>query len=49
MKENNTKVSNVIKSIVNKIVDGEVNGWPPGCATLLYQPERPVKPSEKKE
>ena len=41
MKENNSKIDTMIKIVVTKVVEGEERGWPPGCATLLYQPERP--------
>lgn len=47
MKESNSKMDTMIKIIVNKVVENEANGWPPGCATLLYQPERPEQKQEK--
>ena len=46
MKDNHSKIETMIKKIVNKVVEGEERGWPPGCATLLYQPERPERQSE---
>ena len=49
MMENNSKMDIMIKKIVNKVVEGEERGWPPGCATLLYQPERPKRVDEKKD
>ena len=49
MKESNSKIDTMIKIVINKVVEGEARGWPPGCATLLYQPERPAEPSDKKE
>lgn len=49
MKDNNSKIETMIKSVVRKVVEGEESGWPPGCATLLYQPQRPVRENEKEE
>ena len=46
MNDNNSKIDTMIKKIVNKVVEGEERGWPPGCTTLLYQPERPERKSE---
>lgn len=47
MKDNNAKIETMIKNVVKKVVDGEESGWPPGCATLLYQPARPRQLDEK--
>ena len=44
--ENNSKMDKMIRKIVGKVVEGEERGWPPGCATLLYQPERPKQENE---
>lgn len=46
MKEGNSTIDTMIKNVVNKVVEGEERGWPPGCATLLYQPERPKQQNE---
>lgn len=46
MKETKSQMDTIIKIIVNKVVEGEERGWPPGCATLLYQPERPEQKKE---
>ena len=49
MKDNNAKIETMIKNVVKKVVEGEERGWPPGCATLLYQPQRPMRVTEKEE
>lgn len=46
MKNNNAKIETMIKNVVKKVVEGEERGWPPGCATLLFQPERPEQKKE---
>lgn len=47
MKESSSKIDTMIKNVVNKVVEVEEQGWPPGCATLLYQPVRPGRQDEK--
>lgn len=32
-----------MKKIVNHMVDSELYGWPPQCASFLYQPVRPKR------
>lgn len=49
MKNNNSKIEPLIKKVVKKVVEGEEAGWPPGCATLLFQPQRPMRVTEKEE
>lgn len=43
MKKLNTTVETLMKKAVNHMVDTELDGWPPQCATFLYQPVRPEK------
>lgn len=47
MKDSSSKIDTMIKIVVNKVVEAEEQGWPPGCATLLYQPVRPSQQDEK--
>lgn len=46
MKQGDSKMDTMIKIVVNKVAEDEKRGWPPGCATLLYQPERPKQQNE---
>lgn len=41
MKKTNKKLETVVKKVVNHMVDKELYGWPPQCASFLYQPVRP--------
>lgn len=43
MKNQNHLIEGVTKRVVKKIIDQEVYGWPPQCATFYYQPVRPSK------
>lgn len=43
MKKQKHIIEGVTKQVVKKIVDQEVYGWPPQCATIYYQPVRPPK------
>lgn len=41
MREQDDKMSRIIKKVITKMLDQEKRGWPPGCAGFYYQPERP--------
>lgn len=43
MKKVNKKLELVVKKVVNHMVDSELYGWPPQCASFLYQPVRPKR------
>lgn len=43
MKKQNHLIEGVTKRVVKKIIDQEVYGWPPQCATFYYQPFRPKR------
>ena len=43
MKKTSKKAESVVKKAVNHMVDVELYGWPPQCATFLYQPTRPQR------
>lgn len=43
MKKHIHTIEGVTKYIVKKIVDQEIYGWPPQCATIYFQPVRPLK------
>lgn len=47
MKKQKHTIEDITKQIIKKIVDQEVYGWPPQCATIYFQPVRPSK--EEKE
>lgn len=38
----NAKVKTTIASIIKKMIENEVEGWPPTCGMILYQPKRPT-------
>ncbi len=46
MRKENEKIQKAIKKVVNHIIEVEEYGWPPQCATFLYQPIRPRKRAE---
>lgn len=37
----NEKIKKAISKVVEEIIDWDMYEWPPGCAYILYQPERP--------
>lgn len=41
MKQQRIIVEKVAMQLVKKITEQEVNGWPPVCVALCYQPLRP--------
>ena len=43
MKKTSKKAESIVKKTVNHMVDVELYGWPPQCATFLYQPTRPQR------
>lgn len=43
MKKINQTVESVVSKAVNHMIDTELYGWPPQCASFLYQPVRPRK------
>lgn len=43
MKKQNVKLEGIMKKAVKHVVDTELYGWPPQCASFLYQPVRPPK------
>ncbi len=47
MKRQKHTIEGMTKHVIKKIVDQEVYGWPPQCATIYFQPVRPSK--EEKE
>lgn len=38
------KVEKLCKVVVNKLIQQEIDGWPPPCLGTYHQPERPVLP-----
>lgn len=43
MKKANKKLEPIVRKVVNHMVDSELYGWPPQCASFLYQPVRPKR------
>ncbi len=41
------KMQDRCKTIINKIVEREIGGWPPPCWGMYYQPERPQGQADK--
>lgn len=41
MKITKEKIKEVTSKIIEDIIDEDMLEWPPGCATYIYQPERP--------
>ena len=35
------KVKSVVVDILDELIEAELLEWPPDCAGILYQPERP--------
>lgn len=32
----------LLKTMINKMVEQEGDEWPPNCSMIMYQPERPT-------
>lgn len=43
MKKENEKLEGIMKKVVKHMVNTELYGWPPQCASFLYQPIRPPR------
>ncbi len=44
----NTKNETMVKKAVNNILAKEIKKWPPPCAGIFYQPQRPKMPKCEK-
>lgn len=42
MKKINEVLLNMCKRAAKAMIEGETRDWPPECAFIIYQPERPV-------
>ena len=43
MKKQTVKLEGIMKKAVKHMVDTQLYGWPPQCASFLYQPLRPQR------
>lgn len=39
----------MLSTVINRLIENEMFGWPPVCSGIFYQPTRPVVPESKKE
>ena len=39
----NKEMEKLLKKAINQLAEKEAEGWPPECATFLFQPTRPQK------
>lgn len=50
MKNQEMSFSNILKKAAADMIQRDLKRWPPDCAILSFQPERPQeKPQEKNE
>lgn len=43
------KVKAAVVDILDELIEAELLKWPPDCAGILYQPERPESVTKEKE
>ena len=44
----NKEMEKLFKKAINQLAEKEAEGWPPECATFLFQPIRPQKDEQNK-
>lgn len=43
------KIKSVVTDTIDFFIDSELTEWPPGCAGILCQPERPNEEKNRNE
>lgn len=46
MKNSGKIMKEILKRAMTTMVEGDTREWPPTCAFLIYQPERPICDSD---
>ncbi len=47
MQKNRIVVDKLLKKMINRTVQQEIDKWPPDCPFIAFQPERPYRNCEK--
>lgn len=47
MNVNKGSLNQLLRKIISRMIRNDATGWPPDCATLLYQPKRPCQQNPK--